>query len=609
MRFRAGRLFPVLLTVFLATAVTIGQTPTPTPASVPAPAASEPSLIDSLGAVIKDGHLAIEVDLEAGKMPLQPAYDLEVEGSPLARVSADAVGGVVTKMHFDVSGGHLVVRGRGLRPKVEIESLDFDSGKGITGFKFRGLGLWRPLVAIFGGLARSAVGRLELKTGIPSVLRGEILGAKKPGSAPAPPPAEAPPGRSFLDLVREVRVSDLTLTAFEGRPIAFPPFIDMTTASAPRQGEALSISIAKGVFRPGCGGAPAEYDFPGRLDGEFEKGSMEFGSDRAAFSRGRISGGSFRARSGGDGKLRTAVSAKRLALDLESGDFEVPGGARVALAEGSRFTVANLEVTPERLFSGTLDLDLNGKTGVLVREGAKISAENVHVRASGLRIAASRATGAVEMTFDYLLRYPFTVRYPVKEIAPRTLDLEFHGPFAANLELTDAGGPAGQVRGDYTFKAPWAPVEAVVLEVLRAKWTEDVAVKRVDFTLEGRRFRPCGLDCFELGFTFVAEKKSGKSSLFRQYCEPFGKAELVLDGPKRTFSLHNLKVETRCKGVVGWVVNFVAPLLAKTYSDTVIFQMPADVPLSIDRVEAGAEWIRIEGGLDWKAGAAKLAAQ
>jgi hypothetical protein len=606
----------VLLSAILAAAGAIAQTPTPAPAASPtpvasdAPAAPEPSLLDSLGVVVKDGHFAIEADLEAGKMPLQPAYDLEVEGSPLAKVSAEAVGGVVTKMHFDVSGGRLVVRGRGLRPKVEIESLDFESPRGITGFKFRGLGLWRPIVAIFGGVARSAVGKLELKTDIPSVLRGEMLGAKKPEPAAAatvPPPA-APPGRSFLDLVREVRVQELTLTAFEGKAIAFPPFIDLTTASAPRQGEALAIVIAKGVFRPGRGGAPAEYDFPGRFEGEFEKGSMEFGNDRAAFSRGRISGGTFRARSGSDGKLRTAVTAKRLALDLESGDFEVPGGARVALAEGSRFTVANLEVTPERLFSGVLDLDLNGKTGVLVRQGAKISAANVHVRSSGLSIARSRATGAVEMSFDYLLRYPFTVRYPVKEIAPRTLDLIFHGPFAAKLELTDAGGPEGQVRGEYTFKAPWAPVEAVVLEVLRAKWTQDLAIKRVDFNLEGRRFRPCGNDCFELGFTFLAEKKSGKSSLFRQYCEPLGKAELVLDGVKRTFTLHNLKVETHCKGAIGWVVNFVAPLLAKTYSDTVIFQMPADVPLSIDRVDTGAEWIRIEGRLDWKADTGKPAA-
>jgi hypothetical protein len=579
---------------------------------VPAPAsdAPEPSLLDNLGPVIKDGHFAIEADLLAGKMPVQPAYDLEVEGSPLAKISAEAVGGVVTKMHFDVSGGRLVVRGHGLRPKVEIESLDFESPKGVTGFKFRGLGLWRPIVAIFGGIARSAVGRLELKTDIPSVLRGEILGPKKPAAtAAAPPPAGAPPERSFLDFVREVRVQELTLTAFEGKAIAFPPFIDVTTAAAPKQGEALAIAIVKGVFRPGHGGAATEYDFPGRFEGQFEKGSMEFGNDRAAFSRGKISGGTFRAKSGSDGKLRTAVTAKQLALELESGDFEVPGGARVALAEGSRFNVANLEVTPERLFSGVLDLDLNGKTGVLARQGAKISAANVHVRSKGLKIARSRATGAVEMSFDYLLKYPFTVRYPVKEIAPRTLDLVFHGPFSANLALTDAGGPDGQVQGNYTFKAPWAPVETVVLEVLRAKWQQDLAIKNVDFSLEGRRFRPCGNYCFELGFSILAEKKSGKTSLFRQSCEPLGKAELVLDGAKGTFTLHNLKVETHCKGAIGWVVNFIAPLLAKTYSDTVIFQMPADVPLTIDKVDTGAEWIRIEGRLDWKADASKPAGQ
>jgi hypothetical protein len=567
--------------------------------------ASEPSIVDGLAALVKDGHLAIEADLEAGRMPVQPKYDLEVDGTPLARVSAEALSGSVTKMHFDVSGGRLIVRGRGLRPRVEIQALDFEAPKGITNLTFRGLGLWRPLVAIFGGLARSTVGKLELRTDIPSVLKGEIFGAKTSAAASAAKASPATPGPSFLDLVREVRVVGLTLTAFAGKSIAFAPFIDMTTASAPRQGEAFSVSIEKGVFTPGRQGAPASYDFPGHLDGEFEKGSMAFGNDRATFSRGKISGGSFRARSGADGKLETSVSAASLAVDLESGDFEVPGGPRVALAEGSRFSVASLEVTPERLLSGIVDLDLNGKTGVLAREGAKLSAEKISVRSSGLRIASNRATGVVEMSFDYLLRYPFTVRYPVKEIPPRTLDLDFHGPFSAKLELTDAGGPAGEVRGDYEFKAPWAPVETVVLEVLRAKWRQDVAIKRVDFSLEGRRFRPCGPSCFELGFGFTAEKKSRAKSLFRQVCEPVGKAELVINGPDRSFVLHDVKIETHCKGVVGWMVNFIAPLLAKTYSDMVIFQMPSDVPLSIDRVQAGAEWIRIEGGFDWKAGAAK----
>jgi hypothetical protein len=587
----------------LLAANALAQAPSPLPATTAAP-----SLIDGLATLVKDGHLAIEADLEAGKMPVQPRYDLEVEGTPMVKVSAEALGGSVTKMHFDVTGGRLIVRGKGLRPKVEIQSLDFEAPKGVSGLKFRGLGLWRPLVAIFGGLARSAVGKLELRTDVASVLRGEIFGVKKPPAATSATPASpAPAGPSFLDLVREVRVLELKLTAFEGRSISFAPFIDMTTASAPRQGEALSVSIEKGVFKPGRGGAPASYDFPGHLDGDFESGSMEFGGNRASFSRGKISGGSFRARSGADGKLDTAVSARSLAVDLESGDFEVPGGVRVALAEGSRFSVTNLDVTPERLLSGVVDLDLNGKTGVLAREGTKLSAEKVSVRSSGLRIASNRATGVVEMSFDYLLRYPFTMRYPVKEIPSRTLDLDFHGPFAAKLELTDAGGTAGEVRGEYTFKAPWAPVETVVLEVLRAKWTQDVAIKHVDFALEGRRFRPCGSNCFELGFGFTAEKKNKAKSWFRQVCEPVGKAELVINGVDRSFILHDVKVETHCKGAIGWMVNFVAPLLAKTYSDTVIFQMPSDVPLSIDRVQAGAEWIKIDGRFEWKAGAAKAA--
>ena len=113
------------------------------------------------------------------------------------------------------------MRGRGLRPKVSIESLEFESPKGDHGLSSsRGIGIWKPIVAIFGGIARSSVRKLELRTDVPSVLKGEILGGKKPAATPAAAPAPVPtPGRagaqasgpppapapSFMDLVPEVR--------------------------------------------------------------------------------------------------------------------------------------------------------------------------------------------------------------------------------------------------------------------------------------------------------------------------------------------------------------------------------------------------------------------
>ena len=70
--------------------------------------------------------------------------------------------------------------------------------------KFHGLGIWKPIVAIFGGIARSAVRKMEFRTDIPSVLKGEVLGGKK-----APPALHRPelrrPGRLRREQLRPRR--------------------------------------------------------------------------------------------------------------------------------------------------------------------------------------------------------------------------------------------------------------------------------------------------------------------------------------------------------------------------------------------------------------------
>ena len=81
---------------------------------------------------MKDGKLDVEADLVAGSVPAIHKYALEVQGSPKTSIRADATNGRVTHMTFVVSNGRLVVRGQGLRPKVAIESLEFQDPKGIT---------------------------------------------------------------------------------------------------------------------------------------------------------------------------------------------------------------------------------------------------------------------------------------------------------------------------------------------------------------------------------------------------------------------------------------------------------------------------------------------
>lgn len=573
-----------------------------------APEAATP--LDSLGAIVKDGHLNVEADLRTGSIPAVPKYALEVQGSPKTTIEADATNGEVTKMRFLVENGKLVVRGKGLRPKVSIESLDFELPKGVTGLKFKGLGIWKPIVAVFGGIARSAVRKMQFRTDIPSVLKGEIFGAKKQSPAAASAATPVPSGPlptptpSFIELVNEVRIRDVKLTAFEGRPVSFEPFVAFHTASQPASGEAMALTIEKGVFRPGREGAPHFIELFGHIDGEIENGEMEFEKNKCAIAKGRLRGGAFEAKSGEDGKIASAFSADDLFFELSSGTFIVPGGMGVELEPGSTFDVSQVKVSSAGKFSGVAKLDLAGKTGELSRKGATISASDIRLKTPGLTVMDGRATGPLEISFDYQLEYPFVVKYPIEEIAVKKLMLDFHGPFATTLQLTDAGGEDGEVTGTYVFKAPWAPIEAAALAALEAKWQQDLAIQDVDFAIVPKMFRPCGESCFTLAIEVTAEKKAkkGLKKLFSQFCAPVGRANLFVEKAERSFVLKDVRIEPHCKGVVGWVVNFLAPFLTKSYGDLKLFQMPPGLPLTIESVRGGAEWVEIGGSIDWQAG-------
>jgi hypothetical protein len=634
---------PLVLGLLVAAARLNAQTPTTTPAPYAPDASASPSIapapytpnasasptsalpspsqmLENIGKLVKDGHLAVEADLLQGSMPVIPKYTLEVQGAPKTSVAVEAADGKVTRMKCGVENGRLVVRGSGLRPKVAIESFEFQDPKGITNLKFRGLGIWRPIVAIFGGIARSAVGKLELRTDIPSVLKGEILGAKKttpaatppPGPTPTPPPvpAGAPPPAptpSFMDLVREVRLNDMVVTAYGGRRMVLRPFVAFDTAANPTSGDAMKVSVEKAIFRPGHGGAANYVELSGHLDGEIENGEMEFEANEVTIAKGQIRKAEFQGKTGEDGKIASSLSAETLSFELTSGKLVVPGGMGVAIDSGSTFEVDKLRVTSAGKFSGVAKLNLAGKTGDLSRKGATISASDIKLKTDGLTVVDGKATGPLELSFDYQLEYPFVVKYPIQEIPEKKLMLDFHGPFATKLDLKDAGGDEGEVTGTYVFKAPWDPIEQAALAALEAKWQQDLAIKNVDFAITPKMFRPCGESCFTLAIEVTAEKRSQNrlKKLFSQSCAPVGKANLFVDKPERAFVLKDVKIETHCKGVVGWIINFLTPLLTKTYSEMKLFQMPPDLPLTVDTVRGGAHLVEIGGTIDWQAGEPK----
>ena len=253
-------------------------------------------------------------------------------------------------------------------------------------------------------------------------------------------------------------------------------------------------------------------------------------------------------------------------------------------------------------------LDLAGKTGDLSRKGATISAADIRLKTPGLTVVDGKATGPLELSFTYQLEYPFVVKYPIKEVAEKKLMLDFHGPFAAKLQLKDAGGDEGEVTGTYVFKAPWDPIEQAALVALAAKWQQDLAIKHIDFAIVPKMFRPCGETCFTLAIEVTAEKRSSTNrlkKLFSQFCAPVGSANLFVDKAARAFVLKDVKIETHCKGVVGFFINFLTPFLTKSYSEMKLFQMPPGLPLTIDSVRGGAHLVEIGGTIDWEAGEPK----
>ncbi len=537
-----------------------------------APALAQTEMLDQLAGLVNRGQLHVEVDLQPGSAAITPQWTIQTLGTPKATLTVEADEGRVRCLDVDVSDGNLLVLGKGLRPKIEIEGIRFEDGGGIVATRFRGRGIWRPIVAVFRTLASPALRRLDIPTDIGSILRGEIVGSNKSSSDSSP---------DFLKLVRVVHIGNTEFEAFSGYPLAFGELIALDTKS-------LKLTIDKATFTP-----PRQFEVDGRLDGEIENGSAAFVGNHCRFAHGQLARGGFRVSDEG-----TSLSAGAFNLDLNSGEFRWPGGPRVVVEAPSRFAVRDLRVRSDGRYSGTVDAALFGKVGTIDRAGTSIAASDVQLHATGARIVDGKATGDVRLDFQYRLNHTLIVHYPVEELRDRKVPLLFQGAFAADLHFEDAGsGDDGVVTGRYQFTVPWPPVEQAAFEVLRARWQQDIApaIHKVDFAIEPRRFGPCGRDCFLLDLKVTAQK----ARIFQQICNSEGKADVVIDAPTRSLLLRNVRVQPRCEGMIGAIVNFVAPFLTKSYSDVTLLQMPADLPFTIDSVGSGADAIVIAGKVAW----------
>jgi hypothetical protein len=556
--------------------------------TAPAFAQAEGTVLDQIAGLIDRGKLHVVVDLQQGRAAIGPQWAVRVIGEPTATLVAEADGGHVCGVDISVSDGELVVEGSGLRPRVSIEGMRFEAGKGITEARFRGRGVWRPLVAIFRTLAKPALRRLDVPTDIRSLLRGDIVSSKKSADTEG----------GFLDLVREVHINDSEFVGFGGYPLSFGEMVELQTDThAP-----VRAAINRGTFRPARSGSPAQFEVDGRIDGKIEDGAIAFVGSRCTFSRGELREGRFRIVSGKDGQPETQFSAGTLAVDLTTGQFRWPGGPKIGVEAPSRFAVRTLRVKSDGSYSGTVDAALFGKVGTIDRGGTTVAANDIQLNTRGVKFVDGKATGDVKLDFQYRLNHTLVVRYPVEELGERKVPLLFQGSFAADLHLEDAGsGDEGVVTGTYEFTVPWAPVEQAAFEVLRARWSQDIApaIHKVEFAIEPRHFGPCGSNCFLLDVVVTAEKAKKRGYLFQQICDTEGQADLIVETASRSLMLRNMRVQPRCRGVIGAVLNFLTPFLAKTYSDVTLLQMPKDVPFTIESVGSGPNAIVISGKVAW----------
>ena len=130
-------------------------------------------------------------------------------------------------------------------------------------------------------------------------------------------------------------------------------------------------------------------------------------------------------------------------MALAKSALRLPGGIDV---DGrGRLEVRRLGApssSPNGSYIGRIDFTLLGGTGEIRHEGERLSLSNATISTGGLRVRDGRASGPLSLEFDYHLLHPFVVKYPGDVTPPKTVPLEFRGPFIGEPRPDRRRGPA-----------------------------------------------------------------------------------------------------------------------------------------------------------------------
>lgn len=580
-----------------------------------APLAAE-DFFGQLGDAVVNGRLESSSRLRPGSVAVFGGDSVLVQGTPTTSLEVVVRDGRVELLRYTAPDDSLLLVGRGLGPDVVLTRIEADSTGTITSAEFHGRGVGGLFVGLSKSAVRKRVQQLRIHTDLSRLLRGDVLataGEPPPaggGAAPEPSGTAVPTaGRpTYLDLVDEVRILEFRFSARPGQHLSFGDTFRLETGGGGER-EPLEVRLDEASYQPARDGADARWSAKGRIDGSVGAGSVGFATGKVSFRSAELLGGRFSVESGKGPSPETHLRAGSLRMELARSALRLPGGIDVTVDQGSRLGVSGLVLEPDGSYLGRLEFSLQGGTGEIRHDGDRLALSNARISSTGLLVRDGRATGPLSLDIDYVLVHPLVVKYPGGALPPKTVPLEFRGPFAARLLLADVGaGSGGSLTGEYSLRIPWKSVEVAAIGAMRVRWTQDVKAEgRIDFSLEPRGFGPCGPDCFASSFGITAEKTSGGKRLFRYHCAPEGKSDLVVDPAARSLVLKDLAVTLRCKGAPGWFVNFVAPSLKDTYANTILFRFPPDFPFSMETVRSGSDFVRIDGNVAWRSGAAASA--
>src|SRR5260370_3926432 len=94
-------------------------------AIAPVSALAQTDMLDQLAGLVNRGEVHVDVNLKEGTALITPGWSVQAIGKPKATVTVEADEGRVQCLDVDVSGGELLINGKGLRPSLVIEGMCF----------------------------------------------------------------------------------------------------------------------------------------------------------------------------------------------------------------------------------------------------------------------------------------------------------------------------------------------------------------------------------------------------------------------------------------------------------------------------------------------------